>query len=62
MQETSHPEALLREGERLDDLMNGRFVIQDPELFGFGIDAVLLTPDCCDPLYRRAIRVSSLST
>lgn len=22
------------------------------------IDAVLLTPDCCDPLYRRAIRVS----
>lgn len=23
-----------------------------------GIDAVLLTPDCCDPLYRRAIRVS----
>lgn len=23
-----------------------------------GIDAVLLTPACCDPLYRRAIRVS----
>lgn len=23
-----------------------------------GIDAVLVTPDCCDPLYRRAIRVS----
>lgn len=23
-----------------------------------GIDAVLVTPDCCDPLYRRAVRVS----
>lgn len=23
-----------------------------------GIDAVLLTPGCCDPLYRRAVRVS----
>ena len=23
-----------------------------------GIDAVLLTPACCDPLYRRAVRVS----
>jgi len=25
---------------------------------GLGMDAVLLTPDCCDPLYRRAVRVS----
>lgn len=25
---------------------------------GFGIDAVLLDPTCCDPLYRKAIRVS----
>ena len=24
----------------------------------FGVDAVLLSPRCCDPLYRRAIRVS----
>ena len=24
----------------------------------FGADAVLLSPDCCDPLYRKAIRVS----
>ena len=23
-----------------------------------GIDGVLLSPDCCDPLYRRAVRVS----
>ena len=25
---------------------------------GLGIDAVLLAPDCCDPLHRRAVRVS----
>lgn len=25
---------------------------------GFGADAVLLAPTCCDPLYRKAIRVS----
>ena len=25
---------------------------------GLGMDAVLLTPACCDPLYRRAVRVS----
>lgn len=25
---------------------------------GLGIDAVLVTPSCCDPLYRRAVRVS----
>jgi len=25
---------------------------------GLGIDAVLLNPTCCDPLYRRAVRVS----
>jgi tRNA G18 (ribose-2'-O)-methylase SpoU len=24
----------------------------------FGIDAVVLSPDCCDPLYRRSVRVS----
>ena len=24
----------------------------------FGVDAVILTSDCCDPLYRKAIRVS----
>jgi tRNA G18 (ribose-2'-O)-methylase SpoU len=24
----------------------------------FGVDAVLLSPTCCDPLYRRAVRVS----
>lgn len=24
----------------------------------FGVEAVLLSPDCCDPLYRRSVRVS----
>jgi tRNA G18 (ribose-2'-O)-methylase SpoU len=24
----------------------------------FGVDAVLVTPDCCDPLYRKSIRTS----
>ena len=59
MQETSRSEALLREGERLDDLMNGRFVIQDPALFGFGIDAVLLAHF---PQLRKRDRVMDLCT
>lgn len=33
---------LLLEHERLDDLQNGYMLIQDPEQFCFGIDAVLL--------------------
>ncbi len=32
----------LLEGERLDDLQNGYYIIQDPEKFCFGLDAVLL--------------------
>lgn len=32
----------LLEGERLDDLQNGYQIIQDPQKFCFGIDAVLL--------------------
>lgn len=34
---------LVRPGERLDDLQNGYYVIQDPEKFCFGMDAVLLS-------------------
>ena len=34
---------LLRENERLDDLQNGYYVIQDPDKFCFGMDAVLLS-------------------
>lgn len=33
---------LVNPGERLDDLQNGYYVIQDPEKFCFGMDAVLL--------------------
>ena len=35
-------ENLVRKNERIDDLQNGYFVIQDPEKFCFGMDAVLL--------------------
>jgi tRNA G18 (ribose-2'-O)-methylase SpoU len=28
----------------------------------FGVDAVLLSPSCCDPLYRKAIRTSMAAT
>ena len=34
---------LVKKGERVDDLQNGFFVIQDPEKFCFGMDAVLLS-------------------
>ena len=49
----------MKPGERLDDLqIKGYEIIQSPGRFCFGMDAVLLTPDCSDPLYRRAVRVS----
>ena len=45
--------------ERLDDLqIKGYEIIQSPGRFCFGMDAVLLTQACADPLYRRASRVS----
>jgi len=34
---------LVRPGERVDDLQNGFYVIQNPEKFCFGMDAVLLS-------------------
>ena len=34
---------LVRDKERVDDLQNGYYVIQDPEKFCFGMDAVLLS-------------------
>lgn len=36
-------ENLIKENERVDDLQNGYHVIQDPEKFCFGMDAVLLS-------------------
>ena len=53
------PNNLVHENERLDELhRNGYYIIQDPARFCFGMDAVLLSPNCCDPLHRRAVRVS----
>jgi len=34
---------LIMQGERLDDLQNGYYVIQNPDKFCFGMDAVLLS-------------------
>jgi tRNA1(Val) A37 N6-methylase TrmN6 len=34
---------LVKAGERVDDLQNGYFIIQDPSKFCFGMDAVLLS-------------------
>lgn len=34
---------LVRKNERVDDLQNGYYIIQDPEKFCFGMDAVLLS-------------------
>ena len=34
---------LVKENERVDDLQNGYYVIQDPQKFCFGMDAVLLS-------------------
>lgn len=36
-------EDLVKSNERVDDLQNGYYVIQDPEKFCFGMDAVLLS-------------------
>ena len=36
-------ENLVKENERVDDLQNGYYVIQDAEKFCFGMDAVLLS-------------------
>lgn len=44
MMEKTEKKLLIRENERLDDLQrNGRYIIQDPKRFCFGMDAVLLS-------------------
>ena len=56
------PEEICRQARRIAVLEN----IMNPTNLGavfrsaaaLGMDAVLLTPACCDPLYRRAVRVS----
>ena len=49
------PAGLIREGERVDDLQrNGLRIIQDPSLFSFGMDAVLLSAFASeDPILQR---------
>lgn len=49
------PAGLVREGERVDDLQrNGLRIIQDPSLFSFGMDAVLLSAFASeDPILQR---------
>lgn len=41
-EESTVKSGLIRPGERLDDLQNGYWMIQDPNQFCYGIDAVLL--------------------
>jgi tRNA G18 (ribose-2'-O)-methylase SpoU len=43
--------------ERVVDPDNVGSVLRSAE--AFGVDAVLLSPGCCDPFYRKAIRTSS---
>lgn len=47
----------IREGERLEDLGNGAFIIQNPEKFCFGIDAVLLSWFAKDAIRRKSVTV-----
>jgi len=53
-QEVSAVNVLFLSGIANHDNMGGIF----RNAAAFGIDAVLLDSDCCDPLYRKAIRVS----
>lgn len=43
--------------ERVSDADNVGAVFRSAE--AFGVDAILLSPGCCDPFYRKAIRTSS---
>ena len=50
---------ILKPGETIHELKQGKFkIILDEKNFRFGIDAVLLSAGCCDPLARRCLRVS----
>jgi tRNA G18 (ribose-2'-O)-methylase SpoU len=46
--------------ERVVDADNVGSVFRSAE--AFGVEAVLLSPGCCDPFYRKAIRTSSAAT
>jgi tRNA G18 (ribose-2'-O)-methylase SpoU len=51
---TRHLVAIL---ERVVDADNVGSVFRSAE--AFGVDAILLSPGCCDPFYRKAVRTSS---
>ena len=54
--EPNHPGALLRSGEKIDDLQrSGLRIIQDPARFCFGMDAVLLTGFVQDGIGNRSV-------
>ena len=44
---------LVKDNERIDDLQNGYYVIQDPDKFCFGMDAVLLSRSEFQVIYRK---------
>ena len=53
----------LKDGERIDDLQrNGLFIIQDPEKFCFGMDAVLLSGFAAEHMPKRPGRILDLCT
>ena len=55
-------ENYLKDGERLDDLqLNGLHIIQNPEKFCFGMDAVLLSSFCAKTI-RKKDKVLDLGT
>ena len=55
-------ENYLKDGERLDDLqLNGLHIIQNPEKFCFGMDAVLLSSFCTKTI-RKKDKVLDLGT
>ncbi|MDJ0788780.1 MAG: RNA methyltransferase [Myxococcota bacterium] len=60
MQQAARPGGRLLVLEGLSDPDNVGGVFRNA--LGFGVDAVLLSPTGCDPLYRKAVRVSTGAT
>lgn len=60
MQELAASSTFVVALERVVDADNVGSVFRNAE--AFGIDAVVLSPGCCDPYYRKAIRTSSGAT
>lgn len=56
VEEVCHGAKRLAVLENITDVTNIGAIFRSAA--GLGIDGVLVTPSCCDPLYRRAVRVS----